>query len=496
MGLTLNWVRLLKKSTLKSHFFAPLCASFLMLILLILGQQGLGLWIEHLNHEAYNWVTHSLLVEREGERLLNAVVDDKRAFNNDDNKAQNGFNKSLNRSYNLVQDNLVQVKLLNKIQYIHNHWQRKLNQKLVYNSGSSYTLIEKSLFDSLRSHIKIFIQREEVLLTKRRYRLRELYYIKIAINILGTGAILVGLGFNLWLLHQQVKLLLHKLIEVGKVWRTGEMEVRLRHSSNDEIAELAEILDEMVSKTSDRKQSIEVRNQQLEDTICALSHDLRTPLLATRSTLDAMIRGAFGSVNDTWREVFQEYRQANEDILKLVEVLLDVSRYEAERGTQLSCEPLNWEKIFVKVIAQIEASSQRELAITYKIPKSLPTVHGDRLEIQRVMQNLVDNAVRVSKPNKQIILETASLGETQVQVCVRDKGSGIAPQDKERLFHRFIQGRGQCGRSGLGLYLCRQIVEAHGGTIGVESSLGKGSTFWFTLPVNTDKARFHHPNEM
>jgi signal transduction histidine kinase len=493
MGLTLNWVRLLKKSTLKSHLFAPLCASFLMLILLILGQQGLDLWIEHLNHEAYNWVTHSLLVEREGERLLNAIVDDKRAFNNDE---QIAFSKSLNRSYNLVQDNLVQVKLLNKIQYIHNHWLFKLNQKLLSDSGSSYTLIEENLFDSLRSHIRIFIQREEVLLTKRRYRLRELYYIKTAINILGTIAILVGLGFNLWLLHQRVKLLLHKLIEAGKVWRSREMEVRLGHSSNDEIAELAEILDEMVSKTSDRKQSISVRNQQLEDTICALSHDLRTPLLATRSTLDAMIRGAFGSVNDTWREVFQEYRQANEDILKLVEVLLDVSRYEAEPGTQLSCEPLNWEKIFVKVIAQIEASSQRELAITYKIPKSLPTVHGDRLEIQRVMQNLVDNAVRVSKPNKQIVLETASLGETQVQVCVRDKGSGIAPQDKERLFHRFIQGQGQCGRSGLGLYLCRQIVEAHGGTIGVESSLGKGSTFWFTLPVNTDKARFHHPNEM
>jgi signal transduction histidine kinase len=483
MALTLNWVRLLNKSTLKSHLFAPWFPSFLVLMLLILGQQGLDLWIKHLNHEAYNSVTHSLLVEREGERLLNAVVDDK--------KAQNGFNKCLNRLYNLVQDNPNQLNQLNKIQYIHNHWQKKLDQKLLFDSSSSYTPIEKSLFDSLRTHIRIFIQREEVVLAERRYRLHELYYINIAINILGTVAIVIGVGFNLWLLHQRVKLILHKLIEVGKVCRSGEMEVRLGYSSSDEIGQLAEILDEMASKTS-----IEVRNQQLEDTICALSHDLRTPLLATRSTLDAMLKGAFGSVNDTWREIFQEYRQANEDILKLVEVLLDVSRYEAERGTHLSCEPLNWEKIFVKVIAQIEASSERELAITYKIPKSLPTVHGDRLEIQRVMQNLVDNAVRVSKPNKQIVLETASLGETQVQVCVRDKGSGIAPQDKEWLFQRFIQGGGLRGRSGLGLYLCRQIVEAHGGTIGVESSLGKGSTFWFTLPVNTDKARFHHPNEM
>ncbi|HEY9875799.1 MAG TPA: ATP-binding protein, partial [Candidatus Obscuribacterales bacterium] len=62
---------------------------------------------------------------------------------------------------------------------------------------------------------------------------------------------------------------------------------------------------------------------------------------------------------------------------------------------------------------------------------------------------------------------------------------GIAPQEKERLFHRFIQGRGRRGGAGLGLYLCRQIVEAHGGTINVESTLGEGSTFWFTLPGAT-----------
>ncbi len=83
-----------------------------------------------------------------------------------------------------------------------------------------------------------------------------------------------------------------------------------------------------------------------------------------------------------------------------------------------------------------------------------------------------------------------SLGVDKVKVSVRDYGPGIAPQHKERLFHRFSHRRAEHGGSGMGLYLCRQIIEAHGGTINVETTLGEGSTFWFTLPVAPDMAKF------
>jgi K+-sensing histidine kinase KdpD len=168
-----------------------------------------------------------------------------------------------------------------------------------------------------------------------------------------------------------------------------------------------------------------------------------------------MIKGAFGSVNETWKEVFEDYRQTNEDILNLVEVLLNIGRYEQGSSAHLSYDPLNWEKIFVKLIAQIKAYSKCELAFTYKISQSLPTVYGDELEIQRVVQNLLDNAVRVSEKSASISLEVAPFGETQVRVCVRDNGLGIAPFEEEQLFHRFHMGRGKHGKAGLGLYLCR-----------------------------------------
>ena len=91
--------------------------------------------------------------------------------------------------------------------------------------------------------------------------------------------------------------------------------------------------------------------------------------------------------------------------------------------------------------------------------------------------------MRVSAPKSLITVEVAQLKEAYIKVSVSDKGPGIAPQEKEKLFHRFIQGRNRRGRVGLGLYLCRQIVTAHGGTIEVESKLGEGSTFWFTVPI-------------
>jgi signal transduction histidine kinase len=150
----------------------------------------------------------------------------------------------------------------------------------------------------------------------------------------------------------------------------------------------------------------------------------------------------FGPVSDTWKEVLEEYRQSNENLLKLVETLLDVSRYEVGGGKHLSYEALNWQIIFNQATTQINASWQRQCAFSFNIAPNLPIIYGDPLEIGRVLQNLLDNAVRVSEPNQEISLEVVAFGTNQVRVSVGDKGPGIAPQEKERLFHRFIQGEG------------------------------------------------------
>ncbi|MFN6470103.1 MAG: ATP-binding protein [Nostoc sp. SerVER01] len=224
--------------------------------------------------------------------------------------------------------------------------------------------------------------------------------------------------------------------------------------------------------------------QQIDDLISTFSHDMRTPLLATRSALHALLGGAFGEIGDSCKDVLKECSLANENILKLVEALLDVSRHQNELAKSLNYEILNWKNIFIQAINQNNSTWKQKCTISYKISPSLPNVYGDELEIQRVIHNLLDNAVRVSAPNQEVILEVEPLGLHTVKVSVRDNGFGISPQHKEKLFHRFIQGRRGSNGTGLGLYLCRQIVEAHGGNIGVETNLGEGSTFWFTLPVD------------
>jgi signal transduction histidine kinase len=227
--------------------------------------------------------------------------------------------------------------------------------------------------------------------------------------------------------------------------------------------------------------------QQIEDLISALSHHMRTPLLATRGILRAMLGGAFGYVNDTWREVLEDCRQANEDVFKLFEALLDVSRYKNELGKNLNSEIIDWKSIFERAIILRNTTNKKNCKMTYKISSSLPIVYGDELKIQQVVQNLLDNAIQMSRENQQITLEVAPLGVDEVKVSVHNYGVEITPQEKERFFDHLGQVRNRRAEAGLGLYLCRLIIEAHGGIINVESSPNKGNTLWFTLPITSDR---------
>lgn len=479
----------------KHRLLAPLYTSFLLLVLLAVVQGFLNFWLEIYHQRTVAWVTHSLLIERETERLLSAVLDeqtslrgyliteDKTFLEPYRTKAQAAFQDSFTQLYALVGNQPTQRYQLDQIKLIYENWQRKFADAVLDGTASKTTLPGKTLFDPMRGHVNALLAHEEKLLTQRKQQLQHLSQTKTVLEFLSLGMILIGIAWNLWLLRRRIELPLRQLTVAGQAWREGKLEVRLHYSSPDEIGRLAEVLDEMAREIRDRQERSQQRNQQLEDLISALSHDLRTPLLAARTTLRSMLSGAFGPVNETWKEILEEYHQSNEDLLKLVEALLGVSRYEACGSKNLNIEPLNWHKILTQVATQSQASHPQTSTFMVEIAASLPTVYGDPLEIQRVLQNLLENAVRVSKPEEPIVLQVIPVKAQQVQVSVCDRGPGITAQEKERLFHRFIQGRGRRGGAGLGLYLCRQIIEAHGGKIGVDSIPNQGSTFWFTLPA-------------
>lgn len=484
----------LKLSFLKTHLFAPLYASLAILTILLIGQEALSFLVEISQQQNVKLVNRRQEVKREGEHLLGAVLEEKIALRDyvmnrnssslkSYRRGEDDFRNSMANLSELLEGDSVQIRHLNEIRTFYAQWQVQLTQKVLDGVLNLNDLVEQDSVKPLRISVRRMLDHERKLLREHNQQLNLLNQIDITLSAFNIIVVLAGVGINILLMRRRVEFPLKQLTEVGQSWGAGRLDAQFNYLSPDEIGRLTGVLNAMARDIGTRQERIQQRNQHLEDLIKTLSHDLRTPLLANRTTLDAVLGGAFGPVNESLKELLQEYRLANNDLIKLLETLLDISRYEAGLSQILNREPLNWEKIFARVVSSTQAVTKNKCKLQQKIPRSLPVVYGDIVEIRRVLQNLVDNAVRVSQPGKRVCLEVRVMNARQLEVCVHDEGPGIPECDKEKLFYRFVQGRGRKGKAGLGLYLCRQIVEAHKGTIWVKSAVGKGTSFCFTLPL-------------
>jgi two-component system, NarL family, sensor kinase len=225
-----------------------------------------------------------------------------------------------------------------------------------------------------------------------------------------------------------------------------------------------------------------------EDFTSTLAHDLKTPLLGAIETLEAFRRGQFGRVQSQQTTVLETVIRSHRTSLQLVETLLDVYRNDSEGLS------LNRTTVDLFGLAEIVASTLLDLAASRRVHLSLHhgasefrsflRVSGDALQLQRVFANLMTNAINHSPRGAkvEVVFETQASYQT---VRVMDVGAGIQPQEMPHLFERFYQGESerQASGSGLGLYLARQIVEAHGGTIWAENRPPHGAIFGFRLPA-------------
>ena len=224
--------------------------------------------------------------------------------------------------------------------------------------------------------------------------------------------------------------------------------------------------------------------QQREDFIATLVHDLKTPLIGADRTLDHMIDGALGALDPNQVEVLTMLKRSNHNLLAMVQNLIEVYRYEAGE-TKLLKEPLSLFELINNSLAEMNAwASERQITFQVKVLSSLGPIMADRLAIRRVFLNLVDNALKFTKAGGQITIQSYETDE-YVELRVIDTGVGISETELPLLFSRFYQtesGRTRAMGSGLGLYLCRQIITAHGGTISAQSQLDHGSTFTIKFP--------------
>jgi signal transduction histidine kinase len=184
-------------------------------------------------------------------------------------------------------------------------------------------------------------------------------------------------------------------------------------------------------------------------------------------------------------ESIDEARKVAVDMTEMVSDLLDVSRLEAGQ-MPLELSQIDLGALATEVAAMVGRASHR-VSVRMEASAEQARIIGDASVIRRVVTNLVGNAVKFSPTSSQIVLLVQGNG-TEAKVSVTDRGPGIAPEFHEKIFEKFGQveaaRQGTKHSSGLGLTFCKFAVEAHGGRIGLESVVGRGSTFWFVLPVH------------
>jgi signal transduction histidine kinase len=238
----------------------------------------------------------------------------------------------------------------------------------------------------------------------------------------------------------------------------------------------------------DKSRQIEAANRHKSEFLANMSHELRTPLNAIIGFSEVLGERLFGELNDKQAEYTEDILSSGRHLLSLINEILDLSKVEAGR-MELELAPFDLPlaienaRTFVR-----ERATRHGITLDVNVDERLGEYVGDERKIKQILLNLLSNAVKFTPEGGRIGIN-ARRTNGAVEISVTDTGIGIAPEDQPRIFEEFRQVRSDYEHksegTGLGLTLAKKFVELHGGRIWVESEIGKGSTFTFTLPIHS-----------
>jgi two-component system, NarL family, sensor kinase len=290
------------------------------------------------------------------------------------------------------------------------------------------------------------------------------------------------------------------ILTLTNLWIPGGQIIALPMVVDRAIASIALIITGWLSENNHSyRESITKQQSQLnvqkqlvrlrEDFGSTLTHDLKTPLLGGIAALEAFQQENFGAVTEMQQQVLAMMLHSHQTSLQLVETLLDVYRNDTE-GLRLLIAPVNLTELAQEVVTHLSplaAADRIYLSLNYGASDFRQSlwVNGDRFQLQRVLTNLLKNAIDHSRKGERVEIVLESQAHQQI-VKILDSGSGITTAELPYLFQRFYQGHSdrQAKGTGLGLYLSRQIIEAHQGIIWAENRSPRGATFAFRLPIH------------
>ena len=297
-------------------------------------------------------------------------------------------------------------------------------------------------------------------------------------------ALLIGAGVSLvgWQLAKNLARPIQVLTKAAGNMERGDLSVRVKPSGPEELHRLAEAFNRMASR-------LQSNVNELRAFVANASHELRTPLTVVKLRTEALREGALEDP-DVAERFLGEIETEVDRLVRMVNDLLDLSRMEAglESGERT--------RINLGGIARdvhetfIIRASRAEVNLHLDIEAGLPAVIGNEDQLRRLFYNLLENAIKYTPVGGQVeMLLRAGPNPNSVRILVRDSGPGIAPEHLPHVFERFYRAdttqprSGVMRGSGLGLAIAKSIVESHGGTMGVSSQLGNGTTFWADLPA-------------
>jgi signal transduction histidine kinase len=236
----------------------------------------------------------------------------------------------------------------------------------------------------------------------------------------------------------------------------------------------------------DKSRQIEAANRHKSEFLANMSHELRTPLTAIIGFSEVLSDKLFGELNDKQDEYMGDIVSSGRHLLSLINDILDLSKVEAGR-MELDVTRFDLPMAIDNALILIrERATRHGIKVDHTIDERLGEFVGDERKFKQILLNLLSNAVKFT-PEGGSISVSAALAEDAVEVTVSDTGIGIAPENQQAIFEEFRQVGTDAAKkregTGLGLTLTKKFVELHGGTIRVESAVGKGSTFTFTLPI-------------
>jgi signal transduction histidine kinase len=295
------------------------------------------------------------------------------------------------------------------------------------------------------------------------------------------GIVLFALAVGSIPLARSIAAPIMRLSAVARAFGAGDTTARARLQRSDEIGDLARTFDEM----ADRVTTLLKAEKEL---VANVSHELRTPLSRIRVVLEMASERDAARVRRYLAEIAEDLAELErlvDDVLAMARLDLGQGRPGDAGPLSLRAEPTDPAKLCADAASRFERRFPRR-ALTVSIEDDLPRIHADPTMLRRVVDNLLDNARKYSDDKAPIELSVAAEG-SEVVFSVKDRGIGIEPADRSRLFTPFFRTDRSRARSsggvGLGLALARQIVEAHGGRIAIESEPGAGTEVRFHVPA-------------